>query len=67
MAALPLLNRGVHRGRLFRKYALLFVVLVSGGLLLSGLTELYFSYQELKTQLVKLQQEKAAGAAVKIE
>ncbi len=55
------------RGRLFRKYVLLFVTLVSGALLASGLIEIYFSYQENKTALVRVQREKAEAAAAKIE
>ncbi len=55
------------RGRLFRKYVLLFVTLVSGALLTSGLIEIYFSYQENKTALVRVQREKAESAAAKIE
>ena len=50
-------------GRLFRKYALLFVLLVSGALVTSGGLELWFSYWENRTALVRLQQEKAVGAA----
>ncbi len=55
------------RGRLFRKYVLLFVSLVSGALLASGLLEIYFSYQENKTALVRVQREKALAAASRIE
>jgi signal transduction histidine kinase len=55
------------RGRLFRKYVVVFVGLVSGALLASGALELYFSYQENKAALVNLQREKAAAAAVQIE
>jgi GAF domain-containing protein/HAMP domain-containing protein len=55
------------RGRLFRKYVLLFAGLVSGVLLASGLVELYFSYRENLAALVTLQREQAAGAAGKIE
>src|SRR5687768_10092039 len=55
------------RGRLFRKYVVVFVALVSGALLASGALELYFSYQENKAALVNLQREKAAAAAVQIE
>ncbi|HET9314426.1 MAG TPA: HAMP domain-containing histidine kinase, partial [Vicinamibacteria bacterium] len=55
------------RGRLFWKYVVLFVALVSGVLLASGLVELYFSYQEHKAALVALQREKAAAAANRIE
>ena len=55
------------RGKLFRKYVVLFVTLVSGVLVASGAIELYFSYQENKAGLVNLQREKAVGAAAKIE
>jgi HAMP domain-containing protein len=57
----------IWRGSLFRKYAVLFVALVSGALVASGAEELYFSYQESKAALVTLQREKALGAAVSIE
>jgi signal transduction histidine kinase len=55
------------RGRLFRKYVVIIVVLVSGALLTSGAIELYFSYQENKAALIGVQREKAIGAASKIE
>jgi signal transduction histidine kinase len=55
------------RGGLFLKYVALFVTLVSGALLASGLVEIYFSYQENKAALVAVQREKAAGAASRIE
>ena len=55
------------RGRLFRKYVVLFVSLVSGALVTSGLVEIYFSYQENKTALGRIQREKAQAAASKIE
>jgi signal transduction histidine kinase len=55
------------RGRLFRKYVVLFAGLVSAALLASGLVELYFSYRENLASLVALQREQAAGAAAKIE
>ena len=54
-------------GRLFRKYMLLIAVLVSGVLLISGLTELYFTYRENLTALSALQAEKAQAAANRIE
>ena len=57
----------IWRGSLFRKYAILFVVLVSGALFTSGALEIYFSYQENKEALVTLQHEKALGAAARIE
>ena len=47
------------RGRLFRKYVVVLLVLVGGVLMASSLVELYFSYQEHKAALVSLQREKA--------
>jgi hypothetical protein len=55
------------RGRLFGKYVVFFVILVGAVLLASGLIELYFSYQEHQTTLLRLQREKALAAAAKIE
>src|SRR5689334_2692090 len=55
------------RGRLFRKYVLLFVVLVGGTLLTRGGLEIYFSYEENKEALAKIQQEKAMVAAARID
>ena len=55
------------RGRLFRKYVLVLLVLVGGVLLVSSLIELYFSYQETKAALVRLEREKAVAAAARIE
>ena len=46
---------------LFRKYMLIFVVLVSGTLLASGVLEILFSYQENQSALLTLQQEKAVS------
>jgi len=57
----------IWRGSLFLKYALPLVVLVIGGLVVSGLVEIYFSYQENKTALSRIQHEKAAAAAIRIE
>ena len=55
------------RGRLFRKYVIVFAGLVSGALLASGAIEVYFSYQENRAALVALQREKALGVASRIE
>jgi len=55
------------RGRLFRKYVVVFVVLVSGALLTSGLVELYFSYQDQRNALADFHREKAAVSASTIE
>jgi len=54
-------------GRLFRKYVIVFAGLVSGALLISGLTEIYFSYRESREALVALQREKALSVASRIE
>jgi signal transduction histidine kinase len=58
---------GEKRGRLVRHYFLISLVLISGGLITSGLSELYFRYRESAADLVLLQQEITSGAAWKIE
>jgi HAMP domain-containing protein len=60
-------GRSPARGRLFRKYLVLILSLVSGALLASGVLSLYFSYQENKTALAAVQEEKAIAAAARIE
>ncbi|TMH06920.1 MAG: HAMP domain-containing histidine kinase, partial [Betaproteobacteria bacterium] len=59
--------RDVHHGRLFRKYLLLILSLVTMALLASGAISVYFSYQEHRSALASLQHEKAVGAASRIE
>ena len=54
-------------GRLFRKYLLLVMSLVSAGLLVSGGISLYFTNKENRTALADLQHEKAVAAAARIE
>ncbi len=54
-------------GRLFSKYVFWFVSLVFGALVTSGAIEIYFSYQENKEALVRIQREKALAAAGRIE
>src|SRR3989442_1548181 len=54
-------------GRLFRKYVIVFAGLVSAALLVSGVTEIYFSYRENREALVALQREKALSVASRIE
>ena len=56
-----------RRERLLRDYFLISVLLIGGGLITSGLVEIYFRYQESQEQLALLQKEIAAGAAFKIE
>jgi hypothetical protein len=55
------------RSPLFRKYVLVFVAVIGGMLIARGLIELYISYRDNKASLVRLQREKAAAAAVRIE
>ena len=54
-------------GRLVRHYLLISVVLISGGLLTSGVVELYFGYRDGREHLARLQHEVTAGAAFKID
>jgi GAF domain-containing protein/HAMP domain-containing protein len=55
------------RGRLFRKYVLLFIGLVSFVLLLNSALDFWFTYDENKAALFLIQQEKAGSAARRIE
>jgi signal transduction histidine kinase len=54
------------RGRLLRKYALLFIALVGAALLINSGSDYWFGYQENKAALVRVQQEKADAAAQRI-
>jgi len=54
------------RGGLFRKYVLLIVGLVSLVLLINSALDFWFAYDENKTALYRIQQEKAASAAQRI-
>jgi len=58
---------GQKHSRLVRHYFLISLVLISGGLITSGLSELYFRYRESAADLVRLQQEITSGASAKIE
>lgn len=58
---------GRRRRRLVRDYYLISVLLVSGGLVTSGLVEIFFRYFENREQIALIQREVAAGAAFKIE
>jgi signal transduction histidine kinase len=55
------------RGRLFRKYVALFVAVVCLALLANGMFEVWFSYQEHRSSLVRIQREQAEAAAAKLE
>src|SRR5215468_1923661 len=56
----------IIRGKLFRKYIGLFLAVVCVALLTSGLSEVWFSYQEHKASLIRIQREQAEAAAAKI-
>ena len=67
VAAPALAARRTSRGRLFRKYLVLILTLVTTALLVSGGVSIYFTYQENKAALATLQHEKALAAAARIE
>ena len=56
-----------RRERLVRDYFLISVLLIGGGLITSGVVEIYYRYHESRDQLGRLQKEIASGAAYKIE
>jgi len=56
-----------RQGALFRKYVLVFVILITGTLLTSSLTESYVAYQEIRAALGGLQRREATAAADSIE
>jgi PAS domain S-box-containing protein len=55
------------RGRLLRKYVVVFVGLVGGVLMASSLVELYFAYQETKRAIVREERARVTAAAAQIE
>jgi signal transduction histidine kinase len=55
-----------YRGRLFLKYAGLFVAVVCVALVTNGLFEIWISYREHKESLIRIQREQAESAAAKI-
>src|SRR5438067_4949151 len=66
-AATPLVaDAPKRRGRLFRKYVALILTVVCLALLANGLSEIWFSYQEHKASLIRIQREQAEAAAAKI-
>lgn len=54
------------RGRLFRKYAAMFVAVMSLALAINGLSDIWFSYQEQRALLIRIQHSEAEAAAEKI-
>ncbi|MGB6285533.1 MAG: GAF domain-containing protein, partial [Xanthobacteraceae bacterium] len=57
----------IVRSRLFIKYTVLFVAVVVLALLANGAFEVWFTYQEHKGSLIRIQQQQAVAAADKIE
>ena len=57
---------GRRRGRLVRNYFFIFVTLIGGGMILSGLTEIYFRSYETREHIGVLQGETANAALAKI-
>jgi signal transduction histidine kinase/CheY-like chemotaxis protein len=57
---------GPVRGRIFRKYVLLVVVVVSLPLLAIGAFGIWSTYQDHKDSLIRIQREQAGSAAIKI-
>src|SRR5918995_983961 len=55
-----------RRGKLVRNYFLIFVTLIAGGMIASGLTEIYFRYYETQEQIGHIQGEAANAALAKI-
>lgn len=54
------------RGGLFRKYVVMFVVIVSLALAINGTSDIWFSYHEQQNLLFRIQREQAKSAAEKI-
>src|SRR5918999_4127905 len=54
------------QGRLLRQYFFVSVLLLGGGLITSGLIEVYFRYREAREQIAVIQAEIASGAAQRI-
>src|SRR5438132_7006585 len=53
-------------GPLFRKYVALFLAVVCVALITNGAFEVWFSYQEHKASLIRIQREQAEAASAKI-
>src|SRR5215469_1492921 len=62
----PAASASIVRSRLFIKYVALLVAVVSLALVANGAFDVYFSYQEQKASLVRIQREQAEAAAGKI-
>src|SRR5271155_4738410 len=64
--AAPADDASIIRSRLFLKYVALFVAVVCVALLANGAFDIYFSYQEQKNSLIRIEREQADAAAGKI-
>src|SRR3954453_12372742 len=64
---LTALRRSSLGSRLFGKYLIVLVLLVSGAVLTSGLVGMYFLYENSQRAVMEVQREKALNAAVRIE
>jgi signal transduction histidine kinase len=62
----PVSGPSIVRSRLFIKYIVLFVAVVGVALVINGAFDIYFSYKEQKTSLIRVQREQAQAAASKI-
>jgi len=56
-----------RRSHLVRHYLLISVMLVGGGLIASGASEIYFRFYESRDHLALVQRQVATAAALKIE
>jgi signal transduction histidine kinase len=54
------------RGQLFRKYVTLFAAVVAVALVANGLIDAWFSYQEQRSLLIRMQRQQAETAAMRI-
>lgn len=54
------------RGQLFRKYVTLFAAVVAVALIANGLIDTWFSYQEQRSLLMRMQRQQAEGTATRI-
>ncbi|MGH2771972.1 MAG: hypothetical protein ACRDIU_02375, partial [Actinomycetota bacterium] len=54
------------RGQIFRRYSRAIVGVVAGVLLLNSSLNIYFSYNRIRDELSRLQQEKARNAAATV-
>ncbi|HLN10565.1 MAG TPA: GAF domain-containing protein, partial [Xanthobacteraceae bacterium] len=66
LSTAPAAGASIVRSRLFIKYVVLFVAVVSVALIANGAFDVYFSYKEQKASLVRIQREQAEAAAGKI-